>query len=84
MLHSFWLELQRRQREAAPAPEAVSRVASQASFMPLSRVRAGRKSAPPRLAPASRQGEVEPEAVPQARAASTVDQQYCANDGDYY
>jgi hypothetical protein len=73
VLHAFWLELQRRRHEA-----------SQASLAPpAARVRAGRKSAPPRPAPTQAptirqqrsQDEVEEEpaaTAPQAEAASNV------------
>ena len=85
MLHAFWLELQRRRHEASQAALAP----------PPARMRAGRKSAPPRQAPTSRQqrsqdGEEPVTAAPQAEAASKVPEPHESGrtgdqyDGEYY
>lgn len=103
VLHSFWLELQRRRREATPTPEAAPvaawRAAGYASLAPLARVRAGRKSAPPRLVPSDRQQQSQDEeepvpvalAAPHGELASKVPGQHESSrngdpqyDGEYY
>ena len=78
VLHSFWLELQRRRHEASRASLAP----------PLACMRAARKSAPPRLAPTSRQQraqeeEEQPVTTPQAEAASKVPEP-SGRTGDQY
>ena len=74
MLHSFWLELQRRRHEASRASLAP----------PLASMRTARKSAPPRLAPTSRQQRAQDEEeAPQAEAASKVPEP-SGRTGDQY